>query len=175
MKNNTIKIVSGGQTGVDRAALDAAQTCGVEAGGWCPQGRQAEDGVIPASYPVTELPGAGYRQRTKQNVIDSDGTLIIYFGYLSGGTQETLLFCIQQQKPYLLIDAEEVPEQRASQRIQSFIKQNTISVLNCAGPRASGEPRAYDYCIQVLLQLFESEQLPVDQDSVTASNDVRRR
>lgn len=157
MNIGTIKIVSGGQTGVDRAALDAALECGVEAGGWCPMGRKAEDGVIPAGYPLRELPGAGYRQRTRQNVIDSDGTLIIYFSYLSGGTQETLLFCIQRRKPYLLIDAEEIPVQRASQRIQSFIEQNAITVLNCAGPRASGEPRAYDYCKQALLRLFESE------------------
>ena len=74
-----MKIVSGGQTGVDRAALDAALERGVEAGGWCPEGRVAEDGVIPEQYPVKELPKAGYLQRTKRNVIDSDGTAIFVF------------------------------------------------------------------------------------------------
>jgi hypothetical protein len=82
-----VRIVSGGQSGVDRAALDAALALGVNAGGWCPEGRLAEDGVIPDIYPLKELPMAGYRQRTKKNVIDSDGTLIIYFGFPTGGTE----------------------------------------------------------------------------------------
>ena len=84
-----VMIVSGGQTGVDRAALDAALAMGVEAGGWCPEGRTAEDGIIPDRYPVIGLPGAGYPERTRQNVIDSDGTLIIYFGFPAGGTELT--------------------------------------------------------------------------------------
>ena len=100
-----IKIVSGAQTGVDRAALDAALECAVALGGWCPAGRLAEDGVIPSRYPVEELPRAGYRQRTKRNVVDSDGTVIIYFGYPSGGTEQTLVFCIKEKQPYVLIDA----------------------------------------------------------------------
>lgn len=145
--------MSGAQTGVDRAALDAAMACGIEAGGWCPQGRIAEDGVIADSYPVTELATAGYRERTLQNVIDSDGTLIIYFGYLSGGTEQTLGFCIAQCKPYLLIDGEELSVQRASQRLWRFIEDKEITILNVAGPRASGEARAYDYTTGVIHQL----------------------
>ena len=82
-----MKIVSGGQTGVDRAALDAAMECGVGAGDWCPEGRLAEDGVIPPNYPVKELPNARYTERTRRNVIDSEGTAIIYFDYPSGGTE----------------------------------------------------------------------------------------
>ena len=81
-----IKIVSGGQTGVDRAALDAALQSDTECGGWCPEGRQAEDGKISLHYPAMELQGADYLKRTQQNVIDSDGTVIIYFNALSGGT-----------------------------------------------------------------------------------------
>jgi hypothetical protein len=149
-----LKIVSGAQTGVDRAALDAAMACGVKAGGWCPQDRIAEDGVIADSYPVTELANAGYSERTLQNVIDSDGTLIIYFAYLSGGTEQTLGFCIAQSKPYLLIDGEELSTQRASHRLSRFIEDKAIDVLNVAGPRASGEARAYDYTKDVIQRML---------------------
>lgn len=152
MNNKMLKIISGAQTGADRAALDAAMACGIDVGGWCPQGRIAEDGVIDATYPVTELPGAGYRERTLQNVIDSDGTLIVYFGYPSGGTQQTLGSCITQGKPYLLIDGEELSTQRASRRLRRFIEDKNIAVLNVAGPRASGEPRVYDYTKDLLQQ-----------------------
>lgn len=88
------KIVSGGQTGVDCVALDAALEIGTECGGWCPENRSAEDGEIPSRYPVTEIKNAGYKERTLQNVIDSDGTVIIYFDTLFGGTEQTLLFCL---------------------------------------------------------------------------------
>jgi len=84
-----LRVVSGGQTGVDRGALDAALERGVPCGGWCPAGRLAEDGVIPARYPVTELRGAGYDERTRKNVEDSDGTLIVTFGRATGGTART--------------------------------------------------------------------------------------
>ena len=140
-----IKIVSGGQTGVDRGALDAAIARGFPYGGWCPEGRKAEDGVIPRNYSMTELPGAGYRQRTKRNVIDSDGTVIIYFGFLKGGTEQTVMYCIKERKPYLLLDAEEIPTKRASQRILDFIRRNGVSILNVAGPRAGEEPRGHEY------------------------------
>ncbi len=145
-----MKIVSGGQTGVDRAALDAALQGGVEAGGWCPEGRMAEDGVIPAQYPVQVLPKAGPRQRTKKNVQDSDGTVIIYFDCPTGGTQETILFCIKEKKPYLLLDATEISPGRAAQRVLDFVREHAIKVLNVAGPRASREPRAYEYAKKVL-------------------------
>ena len=145
-----LKIVSGGQTGVDRAALDAALRFDVDCGGWCPAGRKAEDGIIPACYPLTELMGADYRKRTRQNVIDSDGTVIIYFDSLSGGTEQTLLFCLQQKKPYLLIDATELSAKRAAQRIEKFVSSNAIKTLNLAGPRASSEARAYAYTFKAM-------------------------
>ena len=80
-----IKIISGGQTGIDRGALDGALAKGVPCGGWCPEGRRAEDGVIPKIYPVRSLAGAGYSGRTLRNVIDSDGTVVLHFGALTGG------------------------------------------------------------------------------------------
>jgi hypothetical protein len=149
-----IKIISGGQTGVDRAALDAALQSGSECGGWCPEGRKAEDGVIPERYPLTELPGAGYTKRTRQNVIDSDVSVIIYFGSLSGGTEKTLRFCLHQKKPYLLIDATELSPTRAAERIQQFVAGPSITTLNIAGPRASDEPLAYAYALQTMIRFL---------------------
>jgi len=122
----------------------------IEAGGWCPEGRLAEDGTIPDKYPVIELANSGYRQRTKRNVADSDGTVIIYFGYPTGGTEQTIVFCIKEKKPYVLIDAEEFTLEQASNKIRSFIELYSISILNVAGPRAGGEPRAYTYAKQVI-------------------------
>lgn len=145
-----MKIISGAQTGVDRAALDAAIDCGVIAGGWCPEGRIAEDGVIASNYPVQELKGGGYRQRTKRNIMDSDGTLIIYYGYPAGGTELTIELAIKEKKPYLLIDAIEVSSERAVTRILEFINNNNIACLNVAGPRASREPEAYSYTKSIL-------------------------
>lgn len=97
-----------------------------------------------------ELPRSGYRQRTRKNVVDSDGTVIIYFKYLSGGTQLTLKFCLSEKKPYLLIDATELNQKRASERIYDFVQEYDIQKLNFAGPRASGEPEAYGYTKQVV-------------------------
>ena len=145
-----IKIVSGGQTGVDRAVLDAALELKVSCGGWCPEGRKAEDGVIPEKYPLMELPQSGYRQRTRKNVVDSDGTVIIYCKYLTGGTQLTLKFCLSEKKPYLLIDATELNENRAAERIHDFVQAYDIKKLNFAGPRASGQSEAYDYTKQAV-------------------------
>lgn len=149
-----IKIVSGGQTGVDRAALDAALECGIDAGGWCPEGRKSEDGIIPDKYPLKELPDANYSQRTKQNVIDSDGTVIIYFGYPTGGTELTIAFCISENKPYVLVDAEEIILETAVIKVDKFIKDKSITTLNIAGPRAGGETRAYDYARALIKEVI---------------------
>ena len=111
-----LKIISGAQTGVDRAALDSALQNGQACGGWCPEGRRAEDGRIENIYPVTELPGGGYAERTLKNVQDSDGTVIIYFGEPSGGTEKTLYCCLREHKPYLLLDAREIESGRAARR-----------------------------------------------------------
>ena len=151
MRLEHFKIISGGQTGVDRAALlDAALETGVTAGGWCPEGRKAEDGVIAGHYPLKELPSGGYIKRTKQNVIDSDATLLTYFEYLSGGTEKTLAFCIRHHKPYLLIDASMLSVDQGATMVEKFVEHFDVSTLNVAGPRASSEPRGYGYTLATL-------------------------
>ncbi len=152
---NLDKIVSGGQTGVDRAALDAALAVNFPAGGWCPEGRLAEDGVIPARYPLQELPGAGYRQRTLQNVRDSNATLIIYYDILSGGTEQTLAFCLKAHKPYLLIDAEAIDTDNAVEKLIRFLGQGSGKVLNVAGPRGSAGEWTYDYTRAVMDEFLD--------------------
>ena len=141
------KIVSGGQTGVDRGALDAALQRGFPCGGWCPPGRKAEDGPISESYALVEMSGGGYRERTIQNVVDSDGTAVLYFGELSGGTEQTMLHCIRQKKPYRLIDACEISPERAAVLVVEFIRENAVATINVAGPRASKVPSAYAYAV----------------------------
>jgi len=153
-----LMIVSGGQTGVDRAALDAALELNVPCGGWCPKGRKAEDGIISEKYPLIELQQSDYQQRTKRNVVDSDGTVIIYFKYLSGGTQLTLKFCLNEKKPYLLIDATELIEKKAAERVHAFVQDFDIKKLNFAGPRGSGEPQAYHYTKQVVSRFIQTKE-----------------
>jgi len=145
-----VKIISGGQTGVDRAALDIALERGIESGGWCPTGRLDESGKIPDRYPVKELENGGFTERTLQNVKDSDGTVIIYAGKLKGGTEQTLHFCVEQPRPHELIDASKVSTEKAAQLIADFVRENKIYVLNVAGPRASEWPEGYDYASRAL-------------------------
>jgi hypothetical protein len=149
------KIISGGQTGIDRGTLDAAIACGFPCGGWCPSGRLAEDGRIPDRYPVIELREGGYRQRTLRNVLESDGAAILYFAQIEGGTEETLLFCIEKHKPYKLIDAEEVSAERAAFLLVSFVQHYGIEVLNVAGPRQSQAPHAHAYAYAVINVLLK--------------------
>lgn len=145
-----MKIISGGQTGVDRAALDAALSLGVACGGWCPQGRLAETGPIPAHYPLRELPGAGYLERTMQNVRDADATVIFNLDQLQGGTKATADFCREIGKPLLILEGLRSGAE-AAREIVEFVRANTIEILNVAGPRASQWPAGYDYARDTLL------------------------
>ena len=131
------QIISGGQTGVDRGALDAAIELGIDHGGVCPRGRLAEDGRIPNRYALTELPSRKYWVRTEQNVIDSDATLIMFNGELSGGTAFTHRMCLKNRKPFLIFDLTKPLE---IEEVIDWLHENAISKLNCAGPRESSNP-----------------------------------
>jgi hypothetical protein len=150
-----LKVVSGGQSGVDRAALDAALESGVAAGGWCPKGRLAEDGRIPERYPLKETLTAEYSERTELNVRDSDATLILHRGPLKGGTALTLQLASQWKRPALCIDLEE-STQLDRQRVQDWLAEHRIAVLNVAGPRESGSPGIYRDARQFLIEAFQN-------------------
>jgi hypothetical protein len=145
------KIVSGGQTGVDRGALDAAMAVEFPCGGWVTWDRLAEDGIIPERYPLVPLPNGGYRQRTRLNVSDSDGTAILYNDSLKGGTRLTRNLCALLKRPYILINARETSDPIvAAEKIVKFIEKNAIQVLNVAGPRASGWAGGYGFALYAI-------------------------
>lgn len=132
-----LKIVSGGQTGVDRAALDAAIELGLPHGGWCPRGRLAEDGPIPARYDLRETDSAAYHVRTEQNVIDADATLVLTFGEPLGGTALTIRLARLHGRPHFVVDLAREESPRA---VRAWLRENGIRVLNVAGPRESQQP-----------------------------------
>jgi hypothetical protein len=141
------KLVSGGQTGVDRAALDIAFDLDIPCGGWCPRGRKAEDGSIPAHYPLVETPSDDYSQRTKWNIRDSDGTLILTWGEPSGGTLLTIDECCVTGKPHLVIDLSD--DENCTDAVEvtrEWIAAKVLGgTLNVAGPRAREHPGLYEY------------------------------
>ena len=145
-----LKIISGGQTGVDRAALDAALRHGINCGGWCPAGRLDEFGKIPDNYPIQELKDGGFTERTLQNVKDSDGTVVIYPGELRGGTEQTVRFCVELKRPHELINASKISAEDAAKLIGDFVDKNKIKILNVAGPRQSEWPEGYAYASRAL-------------------------
>lgn len=149
-----LKIISGGQTGADRAALDIALKLKIPCGGWCPADRRAEDGVIADRYPLTPQRGAGYRQRTRKNVQDSDGTVIAAFGKLTGGSKATAADCKKFNKPCLVIDAGKTTPAEAAILLAVFLLRHRIHILNVAGPRASRQPGIYGFVSDVLMHLL---------------------
>jgi hypothetical protein len=145
-------IISGGQTGADRVALDWAIEKGVPYNGWCPKDRRAEDGVIPTRYRLKETPARNYLQRTEWNVRDSDATVIFSLaGTLTGGSLKTVAFARQHRRPCLHLSAAAHGE-RAAEMLRDFLRAHDIRTLNVAGPRASKEPEIGRYVRAVLDQ-----------------------
>jgi hypothetical protein len=138
------KIISGGQTGADQAALDVAIEMSIPHGGWVPKGRKTEKGRLPDGYNVRETEAIDYDQRTELNVVDSDATLILSKGQLEGGSALTQQLARKHHKPCLVIDLDELSEYKAVEIIRSWLDVRKIEVLNVAGPRESENPGIYE-------------------------------
>ncbi len=149
-------IISGGQTGVDRAAWDAAIAIGFEQDGWVPKGRKAEDGPIPSKYHCREISQPYYAARTVQNLLNSDATLVLCFGPPSAGTQLTINLCEKHKRPHLVMDLEKENFSEAIKTASAFIRKQRPHRLNIAGPRGSSNPEAYNAAFGFLLKLFQS-------------------
>jgi hypothetical protein len=147
------KIISGGQTGVDRSALDAACACAIATGGYMPNGALAEDGKVPEKYNLKETKSAEYGQRTILNIVVSNATLILHSGTIDGGTLLTHEICIKKNKPVLLVNL--LKDFRVCQaEIQKFLNKIKPAVLNIAGPRESKSPGIYKKALKVLSKVL---------------------
>lgn len=158
------KIVSGGQTGADRAALDWALKRGVVHGGWCPKGRLAADGPLPEHYLLRETDSMGYRQRTKLNVRDSDATLIFNTGVLDGGTLQTVRFAQTLGRPHLVAQLDELAQEGVVRRIRVWLTEGQFGVVNVAGPREEKRPGVYA-CVAALLDACFTGSTDADVDN----------
>jgi hypothetical protein len=147
------KVISGGQTGVDRAALDVALAHGIACGGWCPSGRHADDGPIPDRYPLQETADMDHTVRTEHNVRDSDGTLMLYRGSLQGGTAYAVLMAEHLKRPVMALNLDESPDPAAA---AAWIAQNRIRVLHIGGQRESSSPGIYDAARTLIAEILEA-------------------
>ncbi|MCD4663693.1 MAG: putative molybdenum carrier protein [Bacteroidales bacterium] len=146
-----ISIISGGQTGVDRAALDFALKRNFVCGGWCPKGRLAEDGLIPAIYPLKETQTANYSERTEKNILESDGTLILNLDKIDPGTVLTQNLCIKRKKPYWI---QKLTNFTNIENFYLWLINNKIKTLNIAGPRESSSSGIYLKTLDFLEKVF---------------------
>jgi hypothetical protein len=144
------KIISGGQTGVDQAALDVAMELGIPHGGWVPKGRKTENGRLPDKYKMEEMPTPSYFKRTERNVIEANGTLIIFRGKLKGGSELTQKMAYRHRRPCLHVDLNNANAFKAAMDVKDWILSQRIEVLNVAGPRASEDPEIYELTVKVL-------------------------
>ena len=157
-----IKLVSGGQTGIDRAMLDFCLENHIRCGGWCPEGRKAEDGTIDLKYPVKELPGASFNIRTAANVRDSEATVILFKNRMVGGTLKSFEFVRKEKKPFLLLDMTVLDTALAATRLAEFLDIYRPETLNFSGPRKSDWPGGYETCYAILQYLHAgSDKNPV--------------
>jgi hypothetical protein len=149
------KIVSGGQTGADRAGLDVAIRWGFPNGGWCPKGRKAEDGPIGGQYLLTETPSANYLQRTEWNVRDSDATVIFTISsQLSGGSKRTAEFAEKHRKPWIHVARQATSYEEPALVLQRFVQKHSARILNIAGTRASKEPDVWQFAYETIEAAF---------------------
>lgn len=146
-------IISGGQTGADRAALDFAIDSGLKHGGWCPRGRKAEDGPVPTKYQLVETESANYHTRTVRNVMDSDATLILNIGELDGGSLETLHIAEQRGKPVRVVQIDSALSDEDVAELRDWLESAQVQTLNVAGPRESKRPGIYDGTLALLRRL----------------------
>ena len=148
------KIISGGQTGADQAALDAAIKLSIPHGGWIPKGRITENGTLPGKYELIEMPTSSYEERTRKNIKESDGTLILSHGGLSGGSEYTRIMAERFSKPLICVDFDTTDAFAAAHEINDWIVKNDIKVLNVAGARASRDPLIYEKTKGILQAVF---------------------
>jgi len=161
---NIKKIISGGQTGADQAALDVAIEMGIPHGGWVPLGRMTEKGRLSSRYKMQEIKSIDYDQRTELNIVDSDGTLLFSRGRLKGGSALTKKLAKKHLKPCLHLDLEQISPYRAVEIIKSWLDVREIEVLNVAGPRESECPEIYDHVVDILKSVLypPPEKITVD-------------
>jgi len=150
------QVISGGQTGADRAALDFAIEHNIPYDGRVPKGRLAEDGPIPETYQLQEMPTGDYSKRTEQNVLDSEGTLIVSHGMLAGGSAVTKYLASLNHKPCLHTDLDTLSIEEAAFLIKFWTNYHDMRVLNVAGPRASKDPEIYQATLKLLEAAFEA-------------------
>ena len=162
------KIISGGQTGADRAALDVAIELGIPHGGWIPMGRKTEDGRLPDEYRLLETTSIDYSLRTELNVLDSDGTLLVSHGDLTGGSALTQDLARKHRQPCFHVDLSMTSESKTAEIITSWIDIRKIKTLNVAGPRASNDPKIYEATRRVLKAVIE-RYLPMTVDEAVES------
>ena len=153
MKKIFSKIISGGQTGADRAALDLALELGLPTGGWCPKGRRAEDGPLALGYPLKETNSPNYAVRTEKNILEADGTLILTRGIPKGGTALTIKLAKVHRKPFLVIDLSVGKNFRT---VRDWGQVHQIKILNVAGPRESEAPGIYNETFSFLKKILRS-------------------
>ncbi len=166
------RIVSGGQTGVDRAALDAAIKLGIAHGGWVPRGRLTESGALPPKYHLKETSSSSYSMRTEKNVSNADGTLIISRGPLTGGSEYTRQMAVKHNRPWLHIDLSRTAAFHAAIAIKDWIVSKEIEILNVAGPRASEDPAIYQDTLNILESVYY---LGLVESSMSGAGDLKNR
>ena len=152
----SLTIISGGQTGVDQGALEAALLQGVAAGGFCPENRRDEHGPIPERYAVCLRPVAhgGNLARTILNVAQADGTVLLYWQEIQGGTADTLRACLDYRKPFLLVDGSTTGQSAAVASVLAFTVRHSILILNVAGPRISDWAEGFGFTRDVMTQVL---------------------